>query len=153
MADAITGSTSAGGPSAQAGVQAGQRAKQAFEDWRQRMAAPSPFPPAGPPFGGFGMPPSFGFPPGVGVAPPATPSQTATSGSLFNSLSTMLRLAVDLINANLQGMLASSAPQGGGYGQGGGCGSGCGCGPECVDCCQHFGASCGGCHPSVNNCC
>lgn len=141
-------------PSPESGAAAGQRAKRAFEDWRQRTSGAPPFPTGGPPFGGFPMPGPFGFPPGFGSTAQAIGGQSAAvAGSLFNSLTTTLRLALELINANLEGMLAGSYSQGGGYGHGGGHGHDHGCGCDCgQDCCEQFGASCGCCRPSVNNC-
>jgi len=146
-------STTGSGSNPQAGAAASQKAKQAFQDWRQRRVAPSYISPGGPPFSGFPVPPPVGFSPASRVGF-VQGDRSSAAGSLLSSLSTTLRLAIDLINTNLEGMLASSMVSGGRHEHGCGCEScgcqSCGCG---VDCCQYFGASCCGCCPSVNNCC
>jgi hypothetical protein len=73
-------------------------------------------------------------------------------------VSTMLRLAVDLVNANLNNMARRmQQPSSWSGGHDCGCGGASCCGHthhQCgCDCCTAFGPPQGCCQPSVNNCC
>jgi hypothetical protein len=150
------------------GADATARAKAAMDEFRRRAAARAGF------FGhpGITIGPSFGGPFGPGTPPFPFPGQPADSAqptavdagtSLFQSLGTMLRLGVDLLNSGLQGFMNSAGPRSGGCSCGGSCGCeqsccaqfaapGCGCGGGC-SCGGNCGCGCGGgCNPSVRNC-
>lgn len=147
-------------------------AQAAFEEYRQRMAshmgtgAPREFPFGLHPMGGWpgpGMPPPWPFP--APPPPPPGPPRSVTAPPLVESLGTMLRLAVSLINSGLESMAGSyGAPaHGGPCGHGGmdmGPHHGCGCQHEhghehhhghgcmykaccCCGCCETGVSSCG----------
>jgi hypothetical protein len=156
-------------PSAEAPAEP-SRARAALDEYRRRMAVshgdtwgqpgitfgPMPF---APPYG-MGAPP-WPFPPPPGMMPPPAAAPPAPDPHaakdpepcLWQSLGTMIRLSVDLINSGLQGLAGAIHPQETD------CGCGCGCGggePECeeepcCDCCGYYSSSCG-CRPSVRNC-
>jgi hypothetical protein len=156
-------------PSAEAPAEP-SRARAALDEYRRRMAVshgdtwgqpgitfgPLPF---APPYG-MGAPP-WPFPPPPGMMPPPAAAPPAPDPHaakdpepcLWQSLGTMIRLSVDLINSGLQGLAGAIHPQETD------CGCGCGCGggePECeeepcCDCCGYYSSPCG-CRPSVRNC-
>jgi hypothetical protein len=148
-------------PNPDAGAKATAQAKAALDEFRRRAAAREgsvfghPGITLGPPFGaqfGPGASP-FPFPgqpglqgtPGLGQVQPA-------ANALFESLATMVRLGVDVLNSGLQGFLGASGARFGGEHSGDGH---CGCG--CESCCDQFapphGGGCGcGCMPGVHNC-
>jgi hypothetical protein len=141
-------------PNPSPGASATAQAKAALDEFRRRAASRA---------GVFGHPgislgPSFAGPFGPGAPPFPFPGQPGMSGdpsqisgvgtSLFQSLGTMLRLSVDLLNSGLQGFMSAAGSHSGG---------GCGCNCGCQSCCEQFaapqGCGCGcGCNPSVNNC-
>jgi hypothetical protein len=143
------------------------RARAALDEYRRRMAVshgdtwgqpgisfgPLPFAPPYP----MGAPPwPFPAPPGA-MPPPSGPPQAPEPGGceasepcLWQSLGTMLRLSVDLINSGLQGLAGAIHPREAE------CDCDCGCGDrECeepgCDCCGDYSSPCG-CRPSVRNC-
>jgi hypothetical protein len=140
------------------GESATAQAKAALDEFRRRAASRA---------GVFGHPgitlgpvPSFSSPFGHGAPPFLFPGQpamgadpaqaTAVGTSVFQSLGTLLRLSVDVLNSGLQGFLAGA----GNRSSGGSCGCGCGCEESC---CAAYaapqGCGCGcGCNPSVRNC-
>lgn len=139
------------------GAEATARAR-ALDEFRRRTAESrggvwghpgitlGPIPAFGNPFGPGGEPPHF-------PKPPSAPAEAvAAGGSLFQSLGTMLRLSVDVVNCGLQGFLAAAGSQKGG------CSCGCNSGGWEESCCGEYaapsrGCGCGcGCNPSVNNC-
>jgi len=150
-------------PNPDAGAKATAQAKAALDEFRRRAASREgsvfghPGITLGPPFGP-GAPP-FPFPRQPGMPGTSGPGQLQpAANSLVQSLGTMLRLGVDVLNSGLQGFLnASGARFGGEHGghghggcgcescceqfappHGGGCGCGCGCGCDCM--------------PGVHNC-
>ena len=145
-------------PNPSPGANATAQAKAALEEFRRRAAGRSGVfghpgitlgPPAGGPFGP-GAPP-FPFP-GQPMMPPDPAPAAATGASLFQSLGTMLRLSVDMVNSGLQGFIAAAGSRTGGHS------GGCDCCHEESCCCQPpapqgCGCGCGcGCNPSVHNC-
>ena len=145
------------------------RARATLDEYRRRMAVshgdtwgqpgitfgPMPF---APPYG-MGAPPwPFPPPPGAMPAPSGAPQAPDAGGCeasepcLWQSLGTMIRLSVDLINSGLQGLAGAIHPHETD------CGCGCDCGggereceePSC-DCCGYYSSPCG-CRPSVRNC-
>lgn len=111
------------------------------------------------------MQPPFQMPPGMVPQPgilnqqtPVAPYMGQSGGPLFNSLGSMLRLGIDLVNAGLAGglqlMEGFYGGRGGGHHHGNGYeGNSCCCEP---DCCSEQPSCCGPCdtcNPSVNNCC
>jgi hypothetical protein len=142
-------------------------ARAALDEYRRRMAVshgdtwgqpgitfgPLPF---APPYG-MGAPP-WPFPPPPGMTPPPCGAPQAPDAGgredsgpcLWQSLGTMIRLSVDLINSGLEGLAGVMRP----HGTDCGCGCGCGdreCSEPCCDCCGYYSSPCG-CHPSVRNC-
>ena len=139
--DETTTATSSG-----AGASATAQAQAAFEEYRRRMAASRPRMWSPPGFGLGQTAPPFG--PGplpFGPSPFQTGPQVGSS--LGQSLATMIRLSLDLVNAGLQ-ELARSFSGSGGFSREY---QDCGC--DCCDCCGSYSGSCGcGCNPSVRNC-
>lgn len=142
------------------------RAAAALDEHRRRMAlshgdtwghpgitfGPMPF---APPYE-MGAPP-WPFPPPPGMMPPFPGAPHAPEAAhreeaepcLWQSLGTMIRLSVDLINSGLEGLAGAIRPHETD------CGCGCGCGgereePDC-DCRGYYSDACG-CRPSVRNC-
>jgi hypothetical protein len=156
-------------------LDAAAQAKAAFEQFRQQQGSPAtqswgqpgfsfgPLP-FGAPSSPFPFPPVPGmmpFPPGPSPLPQAPFAGVGTS--LFQSLGTMLRLGIDLVNSGLQGLAAAGETVGGPQGRSMGCGcggehpagGGCGCRQEFEyqSCCGCYYARPGGCcMPSVRNC-
>jgi hypothetical protein len=141
------------------------RAKVPLDEYRRRMAlshgdawghpgitfGPLPF---APPYE-MGAPP-WPFPPPPGMMPPFSGAphvpdargREASEPCLWQSLGTMIRLSVDLINSGLQGLASAIRPHETD------CGCGCGdreCAEPCCDCCGYYSSPCG-CRPSVSNC-
>ena len=148
-------------PTSAAGANATAQARAALDEFRRRAASRAGF--FGHPGITLGPFPSFGGPFGPGAPPfpfpgqpmmPGDPAQPGGVGtSLFQSLGTMLRLSVDLLNSGLQGFVGATGSHSGGCS----CGCNCGCCEE--SCCAAFaapqGCDCGcgcGCNPSVRNC-
>ena len=150
-------------PNPTPGEKATAQAKAALDEFRRRAASRAsvfghPGITLGPGFGGpFGPEaPPFNFPGMPSMASGGPPPATA-GPSLIDSLGTLMRLSVDLLNSGLQGFVGATGARAGTHG-----GShGCGCGCECESCCDHFashdcgcGSGCGcGCMPGVHNCC
>ena len=158
-------------PATTAGADAAAKAKAAFEEWRRAFFMTQPIagapPTMGWPYSGAfgtgasgapGAPPAGMLPPFFGPQPPLAPPQAGSGApSLFDSIGTLLRLSIGLVNSGLEGIAGLAAERGHG-----GCGCGCsreepecGCGGcDCGGCDCRSSCDCGSgcCCPSVHNC-